>query len=173
MFFFPLQIRLLLLSPRVFVAPPPFLLLSASKRCYPIVSFAYRTFDVWPHRRCHVGCFPPLPLSPAPLLRLLPCCVSEGEGRWGGGAYLAAAISSFICCIIAAFPAAVFAAVIARCDRGGDLPPLRQLPGSAAVVVAAVAAAVAAATAPSSHCECRLTKLISFVFFCIYFAGFT
>lgn len=53
----PFQIRLLLLSPSVFVASPPFLLLSASKRCYPVVSFAYRTFDVWPHRRCHVVVF--------------------------------------------------------------------------------------------------------------------
>lgn len=59
LYFFSLQIRLLLLSPSVFVASPLLLLLllSASKHCYPVVSFAYRTFDVWPHRRCHVVVF--------------------------------------------------------------------------------------------------------------------
>lgn len=51
LFFFPNPVAVLLLSPCFFVASPPFLLLSASKRCYPVVSFAYRTFDVWPHRR--------------------------------------------------------------------------------------------------------------------------
>lgn len=97
MYFFSLQIRLLLLSPSVFVASPLLLLLllSASKHCYPVVSFAYRTFDVWPHRRCHVVVF--LRRRNRPLLFFAFFRVVRGEVGGGvGGGYLPAAISGFI-----------------------------------------------------------------------------
>lgn len=94
---------MLLLSPCFFVASPPFLLLSASKRCYPVVSFAYRTFDVWPHRRRQRRVVVFLRRRYRPLLSFFSCSffrVVRGAGGSGSGGYLAAAISGFISCII-------------------------------------------------------------------------
>lgn len=63
------------------------------------------------------------PSSPAPSSVL---CEGRGGRQLSGCCHL----RFYLLHYLAGYLAAVFAGVIARCDRGGDLPPLRRLPGT-------------------------------------------